>query len=400
VITVPSARVRAERAKVTQQLAKRVRIPGFRKGKVPPERIEAKFALDIDQQTRQQVIDSAFREAVELKSLEPISEPRVANVSYDRDSELTFEVAFDIRPEVKLSRLGGFRIERPAVTVTDEDVEARLEMVRQQQALWKPVERKASAGDTVEVDITPLDASDGESETRNYRFVMGEGQAIPDVEAAIGSLDPGMSGEFEVMFPEDCPDESQRGTGQRLHIELKQVMEQELPDVDDDFARSVGDFEDLESLRQVIAEDLQRMREHEVELQIDQQIIEQLIGANPFEVPSSMVDRYVDALVGQPPEGADPDLVAQTRDEARPAAEWGIKRTLILQRVAEDQGFEVSREEVQAKVEEIAKRAGRSVGEVRGRLAKSGELRDIERRLSDEKVYEFLREQSEIEVGG
>ncbi|UCC49473.1 MAG: trigger factor [Gemmatimonadota bacterium] len=398
VITVPAGQVKSERGKVARGLSKRVRIRGFRKGKVPPERLEAQFGRDIDRQTQQRVIDAAFREAIRVKSLEPISEPRVANVSYDRDSELTFEVAFDIRPEIKLARIGDFRLKRTAVSVSDEEIEARLAELRQQQALWRPVERRATAGDSVEVDITPL--GEEEQESRAYRFVLGEGRAIPDVEAAIMTLDPGNSNEFSVRFPDDFADEEQRGKTQRLRIELKQALEQELPPLDDEFATSLGEFADLGELRTALADDIRQHKEQEVELQLDQQIIEQIIAANPFDVPDSMVERYVDALVGAPPEGADPDLVARAREQARPAAEWGIKRTLILQRVAEEQGLESTREEIAERLQALAKRLGRPVQELRGRLAKSGELRDLERRITEEKVFKFLKEQSDIEVSG
>ncbi len=213
------------------------------------------------------------------------------------------------------------------------------------------------------------------------------------------TLDPGNWDEFTVRFPEDFPDEGQRGETQRLRIELKQVMEQELPEVDDDFARSVGEFEDLAALRGAVEEDLRRYKEQEADAQVDQQLIEQVIEANPFEVPDSMVERYVDALVGRP-EDADPGVVERAREEARPTAEWGIKKTLIVQRVAEEEGFEAGRDEVEERIERIARRAGRPVAEVRARLAKSGELRDIERRVVEEKVFDYLREQSEVQEAG
>ncbi len=400
VITVPVGRVRAERAKVARQVSQRVRLPGFRKGKVPAARLEARFGPDIDRQTQQRLIDAAFREAVRTKSLEPISEPRIANVSYARDTELTFEVAFDIRPEIKLARLGGFRLSRPSVSVSDEEVDEQLAELQRQHALWRPVERRPQAGDSVEVLITPRDEAGPETQSRSYRFVLGEGQAIPDVEAAIMTLDPQSSAEFSVTFPDDFPDDAQRGQSQLLSIELKQVLERELPPLDDEFARSVGDFSNLAELRQAIVGDLQRYKDQEIELRLSHQIIDQIIEANPFEVPQSMVDRYVDAMIGPPPEGADPDVVARAREEARPAALWGIKRTLILQEVARDQGIEASREEVQERLQRLAKRSGRSLSEVRARLAKSGELQDIERRIVEEKVFKYLREQSEIGTSG
>jgi len=400
VITVPSTRVKSERLKVARQLAKRVRIPGFRKGKIPLERMEARFGPEIDRHTKQQVIDGAFREAVQIKDLDPISEPRVANVSYDRDSELTFEVAFDIRPEITLGRIGGFRLTQPDVSVSDEEVAERLEALRRHQVLWRPVERKPVAGDSVEVEITPMGERDSEpSEPRQYRFTLGEGQAIADVEAAITTLAPNTAGEFDITFPEDSPDEGQRGKKQRLHVSLKQVFEQELPELDDEFAKSLGDFDDLEGLRNVVGEDILQLKRREAEQVLDQRIIEQIIEANPFQVPDSMVDRYVTALLGPPPEGADADLVEKAEQEARPAAEWGIKRQMIIQRVAQDQGFDASREEIQDRVTTLAKRMGRPVQEVRTRLSKSGELRDIERAIVEEKVFSFLRDQSEIKVG-
>ena len=398
VITVPAERVRETRSRVTRDIGKRVRIPGFRKGKVPTDRLEAMYAADIDRQTQQRVIDNAFREAVRSKELEPISEPRVAKISYDRGSELTFEVAFDIRPEIKLARLGGFRIRRPEATVREEEVDEQLEGLRRQQATWKRAERKPTPGDRVEVEITPLEGEEA-GRAKPYRFTLGEGRAIPDVESAITTLQAGEAGDFTAKFPEDFPDEERRGQSQRLHIELKQVLERELPELDDEFATSVGEFDDLAALRKAIEEDVRGYKEREADAQVDQQLIEQIIEANPFEVPQSMVDRYVDALVGRPEE-ADPELVERAREEARPTAEWGIKRTLIVQRVAEDQSFQASKEEVADRVGRIASRAGRPGAEVRAKLAKSGELRDLERRIVEEKVFGFLREQSEIQEAG
>ncbi len=398
VITVPAERVKTARARAAQQIAKRVKLRGFRKGKVPAHILEARFSEDIDRHTQQSLIDAAFEEAVEGSQLEPISAPQVASITYDPEAEFTFEVNFDVRPQITLSRTSGFRVKRPAVEVSDAEVESRLGLLRRQAALWKPAERHPQMGDSVEVVIEALDG--GDREARPYRFVLGEGRAIPGVEAAIMKLQAGESGEFEVEFPDDFPDESKRGGSQRLRIELRQVLEQELPPLDDEFARAVSEFADLGSLKRAVADDLRREKDREAEAEVERQLMEQLIEANPFEVPETMVDRYITVLLGAPPEGADPEAVRAARDEARPAAIWGIKRTLILQRVAEEQGFEATKEEIAERIEAIATRAGRSVSEVRSRLARSGDLRDLERRIVDEKVFDFLKSQASIEDSG
>lgn len=398
VITIPAARVRSQRAKVTKQISKRARLPGFRKGKVPLQRLEARFGTDIDRRTRQELVEGAFREAVQAKSLEPISEPRVAKVNYDRDTELTFEVAFDIRPEIRLSRIGGFRLSRPTVTVSDDEVEAQIELMRKQLGPWNAVDRRAVVGDSVEVEITPLETEAGDvQESKPYKFVLGEGRAIPEVEAAIMTLDPGQSDEFTVTFPDDFADEEQRGVSQRLRINVKQVREQELPELDEDFAKSLGDFEDVAGLREAIGAERRQRKEHEIETQLGNRLVDQIIEANPFEVPESMVDRYIDTMVGPTPEGVDPDLVANAREEARPAAHWAIKRTLILQKIAEDNDLKATREQVKERVEALARAAGRPAHEVRAQLSKSGELRELEQRITEEKIFDFLKGQSEIE---
>ncbi len=397
VITVPADRVRSARARVSKRLAKRVRIPGFRKGKVPTHIMESRYAQDIDRQTQQTLIDDAFQEAVRTNDLEPIGEPVVASVDYDPGAELTFEVRFDIKPQINLTRLGGFRVKRPGVELQDSEIDKQIEHIRRQAALWKPVDRHPESGDNVEVEITNLEGED--RETRPYRFVLGEGRAIPGVETAIMRLKPGESDEFSVAFPEDFPEEEKRGLEQQLRIELKSVFEEELPEIDDEFARSVGEFEDLASLREAVSTDLLKGKQREAETQVERQIIEQIIESNTFEVPETMVKRYLNAILGAPPEGADPEAVRAAQDGARPAAIWGIKRTLILQKIAESQGFDASAEEVGERVEAIAKRAGRPVSEVRAHLVKSGDLKDLERQLIDEKVLNFLKEQSQIESG-
>ena len=226
--------------------------------------------------------------------------------------------------------------------------------------------------------------------------MLGDGQAIPGVEAAIFGLDPGGEDDFSIDFPDDFPDQEKRGQSQKLHIELKRVLERELPELDDEFARSLGEFDDLDALRRAISEDLVKDKEREVEAQVERQIIEQIIESNPFEVPETMVHRYIAALIGHPPEGADPEAVRRAVEAARPAAIWGIKRTLILQRVAADQSLEATEEKVKQRIAKIAERAGRPVQEVRARLAKAGDLRDLQRQILDEMVFEYLRAQSEI----
>lgn len=400
VITVSAGRVRSERNKVIRRISKQVRRPGFRKGKAPASYVEKRYGGDIDRQTREQLIEKTFREALRAEELEPINAPKIGNVSYEPDSDFTFEIAFDIKPEIRPQRLGGFRLTRPDVRVADAEVDEELEALRRQHALWTPVERPPSAGDTVSVEITPLEDDAADESSRNsrpYRFVLGQGQAIPDVEAAIKTLNPAESGEFTVSFPGNFQDTEQRGKSQRLHIELEEVMEPELPVLDDEFARSVGEFESLSELREAVTEDRLQHKKREAEFHLEHQLVDQLIEANPFEIPESMVERGLSSM--RIPPGGDAEALERARRETRPAVVREIKRSLILRRVAEEQGLASTAQEVGERLKELAQQAGRPVKELRALLSKSGDLRDIEWRITEEKVLRYLKEQSQIEGG-
>lgn len=395
-ITVPAPRVQSARARVIEGFVQKARRPGFRRGRVPKTLIEKELGRDIERETLQRVLEESFREAVAREGLEPISEGAIEIVRYAADSDLVFEVAFDIRPEIRLARLGGFKIKRPPVEpVTDQEIEEALRALQEARVIWNPVDRAAGPGEKVAVVVTVLQGV-AEPGPRRYEFPLAEGHAIPDVESAIQSLSPGNEGEFIVRYPADFPDEPKRGTSQRLRIRLEGVWSKELPALSDEFARDAAGVAGLEELRGQIAADLRRRREDEARRRLQSDILDRVLEANPFEVPESMVRRYLDTLL-VPAGDADPEALERARARYRPAAVWGIKRTLVVQRVADDAALNATPEEVSARVEALAARAGTPVAEARRHLEQSGGLREIARRITEEKVFEHVASLSTIE---
>src|SRR5688500_1502084 len=246
-ITVPAGRVQRTRGAVSDQLTRNARMPGFRKGKLPTRVIEQRFGPSIDQETVDRTIQEAYKEALQTEGLNPISQGKVERVEYKPGTDLTFEVELEVRPEIDLKKVSGFTLTRTPIAIADEDVDGVLERLRDERATWEAVEGeslKAAQGQQVSVLITPLDEEgepqDGQ-DLRPYRIVVGEGQAIPDVEEAILSLAVGERGDFTARFPDDFPDEASRGVEQRLRIELSGVERKIVPELDDEFAKSAGD---------------------------------------------------------------------------------------------------------------------------------------------------------------
>jgi trigger factor len=280
--------------------------------------------------------------------------------------------------------------------VRDEDVDRVIQRLREQHGTWNPVaEGRPETGDLVSIAVTRLDVGEAEREVQEYDLVLGEGDAIPDVEAALHTLAPGEEGEFTVTFPDDFPNEARRGQQEHLLIRVRERKARDLPAADDDFARSLGDFESVDALVARVREDLQKEAVEQAEGAVRGQLLDYLIEANPFEVPATMVDRYLDSVVG---DGADADAerVKEVRERIRPEAERAVKRILLVERVADTQGLRASEDELDQRVEEIAARTGASAAEVYARLQKSGRLEQLEREITENKVFDFLRSKSEL----
>ena len=395
-VTVPASVVQREEQRAAKQLASRARMKGFRKGRVPTRLLESRFGGSLRREALDKLIQSAYREALAVEQLRPISEGEIEDIQYQPAQDLTFAIAFDVEPSIEIGRLGGFLVERNVRPVTDEHVERVLARVQEQNGVWRPEEVGAPADrDLVSVNIQKLDAEDQpQAEGRDYDFILGQGDAIPDIESAIKQLEPGGAGEFDVTFPDDFPDEGKRGEVERVRITLVGRRVLELPALDDDLARQVGDFDSIEDLKAKIRTDMEREAGDAADSQVRSRLLDLLIEANPFEVPRSMVDRYVDAVIGD--QGIPEDKRAEVHEHIRPEAERAVKRLLVVDRIAETQSLTATDAELDTRVEEIAKANDTTAAKVYAELQKAGRLETLERELTETKVFDFLKEKSEI----
>ena len=397
-VTVPADVVRQERQETAKRLASQLRIPGFRKGKVPAAVVERQYGQELQKETLDRVIGQAYRTALAEHELQPISEGEVETVDYQPEQDLTFSISFDVRPLLVVEQLSGFRVTRPAAQVAETDVEKVLERLRDQAAVWKPIEdgKPAQEGDLASVRIARL-GEDGEpeGEPQGYQLVVGEGDAIPDVEAAIMKLAPGATGDFTVRFPLDFPTEERRGEEQRLRITVVDRREKELPALDDEFARSVGSFATLEELRARARTDLEEESAAHADGVVAARLLDAVLDANPFEVPLSMVERYVESLLGDISK-ADPGTVEKARESIRPEAETGVKRLLAIGRIADLKELHATAAEVEERVALLAERGGATPAQARAQLQKAKRLEGLAHEITERKVLDFLRSQSEI----
>jgi len=397
-VTVPVERVREAETKAVRQYASRARLPGFRKGKAPEAVVRKRFGNEIRQWVIEEVVREGWEEAKTAESLKPIADPAVRNLKFEEGQPVEFDLLVEIRPELALSRTGGFSLTRTVPAVTDEMVREQLGRLREQRASWLPVEgEKPAPGQMVRVEVAPIEAGEVKP-AQPYSIVLGEGQAIPDLEEKIMTLLPGETIDTEVRFPEDHPDVEKRGKPRGVRVTLHDVKRQELPALDDAFAREVGDFETLALLTDAVRQDLATAAGREADAAVREQLIEQLVQANNVEAPPSMVDRFLHNLLHAyevPHEKAEPFY-----QEMRPIATAQVRRELVLSTLAERENLRATEADLDARIAKIAEQRGTEPGRVYASLEQAKRLPELERTLTEEKVFAWLLNQSTTSEAG
>jgi trigger factor len=400
-VTVPAANVQAAEERVTRAYQQRARLPGFRQGKVPAAVVRKKFAEDIRQEALRELVQESWRLAQQQEQLKPIADPHIHNLKWDEGTAgpVTFEFHVELKPDLKLERLSGFRLTRTVPAITAAQVDAQLNAMREQRAPWTPVAgEKPKPKDLVDVVIATREAAEGGGEPKDpqpYQLVLGEGRAIPDVEERIMSLLPGESVDATVRFPDDFAEEAKRGQTRNIRVTLREVKRQELPALDDAFAREAGDFESIEALRTAVTADLTKEAEREADARMRSELIEQIVQANNVTAPRPLVERVL-ALYAQAYEVPE-DRWPQFAQEFRTVAESQVRRDLVLDHVVEKEQLRATEADLDQRIQELAERRGMPAAQLYASLEKAKRLRDVARSITEEKVFAYLLSQSTVE---
>jgi trigger factor len=394
-VTVPVDRVREAEAKAVKYYAQRARLPGFRPGKAPDAVVRKRFGDAIRQTVLEEVIRESWETAKTSEALKPVTDPSIRNLKFEEGSPIEFDLLVEVRPELKLERIGGFRLERRVTGVPESAVEEQLARLQEQKAAWIPVEGlKPSPGQMVRVAVAPIE-NETAGPSQPYDLVLGQNQAIPDLEERVMTLLPGESADAEVRFPADHPDESRRGQTRKVRVTLHEVKRQDLPLLDDAFAREVGEFETLDGLRTAVRQDLEREAQREADAQLRQSLIAQIVEANRVQAPESLVHRLMHGYAEMYRVPA--DQLEQFEQQFHPVAETQVKRDLVLDALIEANSLRASEQELDARIAKMAEARNVPASQLYASLEKAKRLSELERAITEEKVFDFLLPQSTVE---
>ena len=387
------------------RVQRKAKLPGFRKGHVPRSLMKLHFADEVRREVVHHLIPELYREALTEAKLLPVDEPQVEEMALEEGAPLRFTAVVEVKPSINLGDYRGLNIEHQPLPITDEDVQKALGHLQEQHAEFHAVERPAAEGDLVTVDYTmTLEGEAPKSET-GYTFQIGGGSVLPEINEACVGLGAGAEREVPFRFPDSHQREALRGKGGSVRVRVVEVKEKVLPPLDDEFAKTQGEFEALDALSAAVRAEIERQREHENRRGLEEKIVDALIERHQFEVPEAMVLRQVAHLINHvqnqmKQQGVDPAKLpwdyGKLTGELRPGATKHVRRTLLLEAIAEREGLAPSEAELDAQVEKLSRAGQRSPQAVRALLEKGGDLEELRRSLKDAKTMDFLIQHSAI----
>ena len=420
VVEIPSTVVDAEIDKVSRDYSKAARIPGFRPGKVPAKVVRQRFRDQILHDVAHGLIPRAVDEALRAKGLEPVDTPDIRDVVVEEGQPLKFTASFETVPGIDPGDYAALSLRQSETRVDEDAVDQALSQLRERSARYEPVEgRGVEDGDSVTMDLTrtahakteePLVIIAGETPPpapaepqtdahENVTVEIGAAANPPGFDEHLLGASPGESRTFDVRYPADYAIQELAGTTVSYAVTIKAVRKRLVPDLDDEFARDMGEFENLEALRTRVRADLEHEAMHEAQREIRGDLLRQLASRVSFDVPATLLEREVDRRVEEfvrrlIDQQIDPMKVninwEEFREKQRDAAAEAVKSALVLDEVARREGITAGDDEVNAEVERYAERTGRSAASVRARLEKEGGLGRLYSGLRREKTMDFL----------
>jgi trigger factor len=409
-IEIPAEEVGRETESRIQKYQKVAHFPGFRRGHVPASIIRQRFSEEIKTDVVEALIPRYFRQEAARLGIHPVSQPRVSDMHLHDGEPLRFKAAFEVLPEIKLEGYRELRADHAETAVSDSEVEQALSDLREQHASFNAVEGRAAAdGDFVQVSLdgNPKEGKAGEGQPVHMDEVLveiGGKSTMPEFTENLRGANAGDERTFDVNYPEDAQDKRLAGKTFTYTVKVSGIKQKSLPELNEEFAKKLGEFADVDALRARIREQMEFERKHEAERAAKDKLVEELIRRNDFEVPEALIEQQIDlrlerglralAAKGLSAEQMKKMDLARLRAGQREGATHDVKAALLLEKVADAENIQVTDEQMDEEVDSLAKQTKQTVEAIRARLAQDGGLDRIRTRIRNEKTLEFLYQQS------
>lgn len=410
-IEVDADQVAVALDKAFKKVAGKINVPGFRKGKVPRSIFEAKFGVEsLYQDALDIILPEAYMEAVQQNDIIPVDRPEVDVQQFAKGQALQFTATVAVKPEVQLGEYKGIEVEEKSNEVTPEEVQAELERLQQRHAELVVIEEGAAEnGDTVVIDfdgyVDGVAFEGGKSE--KYSLELGSGSFIPGFEEQVVGLSAGEEKDVNVNFPEDYHSEDLKGKAAVFKIKLHDIKRKNLPELDDEFAKDVSEFDTLDEFKEDIVKRLQDRKTKSNQQDIESTVVEKAAQAAEVEIPNAMIETEVEQMFKDfanrlQMQGMDLNMYFQftgqnedvVKEQMKGDAEKRVRNNLVLEAISKVENIEASEEELTEELEKMAQQYQRSLDEIRTILSANGNLDSLKGELTVKKTVDFLVENS------
>jgi trigger factor len=392
-----------------KELSRKIHVPGFRRGKVPPQIIQRRFQSDLQEEVLRELIPDSYREALTQVDFTPVSQPKVEDVHFHAGEPLRYRAVVEVKPPVTVKDYRGIPLERKAVEVTDQEVDRALEFLREDAAEYVPMEGwPALRDDLIVLDHEgtvhgkPFKGGSG----KNLTLLLGRGGYLPGFEEQVVGLQKGDSKQFRVAVPADYPRKDLAGRTAEFKVTVKEVKKRRVPELNDEFAKTVGDVDSVAALRDKLREQLKARKTREQEAELKRAMLEKLAAAHEVELPETLVEAEAGSLLqemlgtirasGGRMQGLAENAEALTA-RAFEVARRRVKESLLLEAVARQENLTVSDGEVDGEIEAMAKAYPAEGGAaVRRAMEDPGRRAGLTARLLERKALDFLFQHARI----
>jgi trigger factor len=397
-LTVPATEIEKEVSTRLSKLARTVRMPGFRQGKVPLKMVAATYGAQVQAEVLNDKVGAAFNDAVTSSKLRVAGSPRLEPREIAESKDLAFSATFEVYPDIKLGDLASTEVRRAVCDVGDAQIDSTLEIMRRQRATYDAVDRPAADGDRVTVDfVGSVDGIkfDGGSGT-DFPFVLGQGKMLPEFEVAVLGMAAGQTKTFPLTFPADYRATELAGKLASFDVTLKKVEQATLAPIDADFARSLGVADgDLDKMRNEIRTNLEREVKSRLKSRTKDSALAALLSSTTFDVPKSMVEAETQRLMDR----ARNDLVARGIDAKEaplpaemfaPQAERRVRLGLLLAELVRAEGLQAQQQQIRKAIEEVAQSYERPAEVIQWYLGNRERLSEIEAAVMEDNVVDWV----------
>ena len=411
-VEVPADAALRELNQVADEYKRHAKVPGFRPGKAPMQLIKRHFGKSIRGDVIQKLIPQSYDQAIRSKGIEPLGEPSLENLTFDEGQPLVYEANFEVRPNIDLPEFKGLEIRVEARTVTETDIQEKLESLRDQHSRLVSMEdRPLQEGDYAVIDLRGeylgTDPPPGQEaiHDENVTVKIGDEHTHEAFDRALLGVGIGETKQFEVEYAADYPEQKLAGHKVLFTAQVNDVKKKELPDLNDDFAKDLGDFESLEQLSRDVEVRLQVEQQKSRDSELKNQLTDKLVGRTTFEIPDTLVEDRIDAMIrdmayqmayqGIDPSRANIDWV-RVRSDFQPKAEKTVRANLILAEIAKSENVEVSPQELENRLDEVAKAMDQPQEKVRQHFQQDDRMEGLKSQIRREKVLEMLFENAKV----